>query len=82
MHTWTSDRFGNDNVALHLDRYICNDDWVDFWNYTTWSSLIRHQSDHILCSCLGIFFIPCVTPFKFYKSWTSHDDFRRLVTYV
>jgi len=44
--TWTNGRFGIENVALRLDRGICNQDWINFWRSSSCSALVRHQSDH------------------------------------
>jgi hypothetical protein len=44
--TWTNGRFGNENVALRLDRAVCNEDWINYWRNSSCSALVRHQSDH------------------------------------
>ena len=56
FYTWTNGRFGNDNVALRLDRAVCNEEWINFWRNSTCSALVHHQSDHnpILLSLMMI----------------------------
>ncbi|KEH17749.1 endonuclease/exonuclease/phosphatase family protein [Medicago truncatula] len=44
--TWSNGRLGLENVALRLDRAICNIDWLNLWQRTTCTSLVRHHSDH------------------------------------
>jgi hypothetical protein len=35
LFTWSNGRFGIENVALRLDRSICNDDCINYWcNFT------------------------------------------------
>ena len=41
--TWTNGRFGTVNVALRLDRSICNEEWLAFWHVTCCCALVRHQ---------------------------------------
>ncbi|XP_039686942.1 uncharacterized protein [Medicago truncatula] len=81
--TWSNGRFGMENVALRLDRAVCNEAWVNFWRQSTCSALVRHQSNHnpIL---LSLIFSSAqhASPFKFFKVWTSHVDCRKLVTGV
>lgn len=78
--TWSNGRLGLENVALHLDRAICNIDWLNLWQRTTCTSLVRHHSDHhpILLSVDKANNGQAV-PFKFFKTWVTHDDCRRLV---
>jgi hypothetical protein len=78
--TWSNGRFGNANVALRLDRSICNEDWLAFWRVTCCCTLVRHQSDHHpLLLTADVATVRHAIPFKFYKSWTSHEDCRQLV---
>ena len=78
--TWTNSRFGNDNVALRLDRAVCNEAWINFWRYSSCTALVRHQSDHNpLLLSLIFSTVKHATPFKFFKVWTSHDDCHQLV---
>ena len=78
--TWTNSRFGNDNVALRLDRAVCNEAWINFWRYSSCTALVRHQSDHNpLLLSLIFSTVKHATPSKFFKVWTSHDDCRQLV---
>jgi len=76
FYTWTNGRFGNENVALRLDRAVCNEEWINFLCNSNCSSLVGHQSDHnhILLSLIYST-VKHASPFKFVKSWTSHDGF-------
>jgi len=38
--TWTNGRFGNENVALRLDRAVCNEAWINFWHNSSCSALV------------------------------------------
>jgi len=31
FYTWTNGRFDVENVALRLDRAVCNEEWINFW---------------------------------------------------
>ena len=78
--TWTNGRFGNENVALHLDRAVCNEALINFWRNSSCTALVRHQSDHNpLLLSLIFSTVKHATPFKFFKVWTSHGDCRQLV---
>jgi len=78
--TWTNGRFGIENVALHLDSAVCNEDWINFWRNSSCTALVRHQSDHNPLLLSVIFSdIKHATPFKFFKVWSSHGDCRQLV---
>ncbi|XP_024630290.2 uncharacterized protein [Medicago truncatula] len=81
--TWSNGRFGMENVALRLDRAVCNEAWVNFWRQSTCFALVRHQSVHhpILLSLI-FSSVQHASPFKFFKVWTSHVDCRKLVTEV
>ncbi|XP_039682998.1 uncharacterized protein [Medicago truncatula] len=81
--TWSNGRFGMENVALRLDRAVCNEAWVNFWHQSTCFALVRHQSDHHpLLLSLVFSSVQHANPFKFFKGWTSHVDCRNLVTEV
>jgi len=78
--TWTNGRFSIENVALRLDRAVCNEDWINFWQNSSCSALLRHQSDHNPLLLSVIFYsVKHATPFKKFKVWTSHGDCRQLV---
>jgi len=80
FYTWTNGRFGNENVALRLDRAVCNEEWINFWCNSTCLALVRHKSDHNLILLSLVFStVKHTTPFKFFKVWSSHDDCRKLV---
>lgn len=66
-----------------LDRVICNEAWMDFWNVSSCYTLVRSQSDHfplLLSSSKAIQTFP--SSFKFHKMWISHPDCERLVKEV
>jgi hypothetical protein len=78
--TWTNNRFGDENVALRLDREFCNEEWLNFWHNSACTTLVRHQSDHNPLLLSVIFSaVKHVTPFKFFKMWTSLVDCHKLV---
>ena len=80
FYTWTNGRFGSENVALRLDRAICNEEWINFGRTTSCSALVKHQSVHhplLLSSDFSV--VNRTSTFKFFKTWTSHEDCRRLV---
>jgi len=78
--TLSNGRLGSDNVALRLDRAICNADWVNFWCSSTCSALVRHQSDHHpLLMSMDFCTSKRSGTFKFFKTWTDHEDCRRIV---
>jgi len=68
LYTWTNGRFGIENVALRVDRVICNEEWINFWRNSSCTTLVRHQSDHnpILLSLIFLT-VQHATPFKFFK---------------
>jgi len=82
LYTWHNSRLGTENVALRLDRSICNEDWTCFWCLSSYSALVLHQSNHhpFLLS-LNVNVVKHVVPFKNFKTWTEHEDCRRLVSY-
>ncbi|XP_039690616.1 uncharacterized protein [Medicago truncatula] len=81
FYTWTNGRFGDENVALRLDRAVCNEEWINFWRSSNCADLVRHQSDHhpILLSLIYST-VMHASPFKFFKAWISHDGCRQLVS--
>jgi len=80
FYTWSNGRLSSDNVALQLDRAICNEDWLNFWRSSTCSALVRHQSDHHpLLMSMEFSTTQRSGTFKFFKTWTAHEDCRRLV---
>nr|ABE87589.2 RNA-directed DNA polymerase (Reverse transcriptase); Ribonuclease H; Endonuclease/exonuclease/phosphatase [Medicago truncatula] len=85
FYTWSNGRLGSDNVALRLDRAICNEEWVNFWRSSSCSALgnsalVRHQSDHHpLLMSMDFCTSQRSGNFKFFKTWTEHEDCRRIV---
>jgi len=45
LYTWHNGRFGAENVALSLDRSVCNEEWLNIWRHMNCCALVRHQSD-------------------------------------
>ena len=62
--TWTNGRFGEENVALRLDRAVCIEAWINFWRNSACTALVRHQSDHNPLLLSVIFFF-CETRHSF-----------------
>jgi len=83
LYTWHHGRFNADNVPLCLDRSLCNEEWLNFWHHRNSCNLFRHQSDH-LPLLLFVVASPVrhAMPFKFFKLWTTHEDFHRLVIFL
>lgn len=72
-----------ENVALRLDRAVCNEAWVNFWRQSICSALVGHESDHHpLLLSLVFSSVQHASPCKFFKVWTSHVECRNLVTEV
>ena len=81
LYTWTNGRFSSENIALRLYRAICNEEWINFWRSTSCSALVKHQSDHHpLLLSVDFSGVNRGSSFKNFKTWTSHEDCRRLVT--
>ena len=80
QYTWNNGRLDSDSVFQRLDRAICNEAWIDFWRGTSCTTLMRTQSDHHpLLVCMTLNLTPRTTSFKFFKTWTQHEDCRPLV---
>ena len=78
--TLTNGRFGEENVALRLDRAVCNEEWINFWRNSACTTLVWHQSDHNpLLLYVILSFVQHATPFKKFKMWTTHVDCHKLV---
>jgi len=79
--TWRNGSLNSDNVALRLERAICNEVWINCWHVSSCTTLVQNHSDHhpILVTLLRMPRPLVVFFFKFLKAWTSHDDCRRLV---
>ena len=80
LYTWYNGRLNSDNVALCLDRAICNEAWTEFWGTTTCTAQVRIYSDHnpLLLQMEVNLHKKCNSS-KFFKVWTTHEDCRRLV---
>lgn len=81
--TWSNGRLGAALTEKRLDRVICNDQWLSFWDSFACCSLTRSMSDHfpILISLLkGVITFP--SSFKFLKMWTNHEECRKIIAEV
>lgn len=81
--TWCNDRRGLARTEKRLDRSICNDHWIDFWESTTCSTLPRSRSDHhplLIVSKRGN--VAIHSHFMFQKKWLQHPDCQRVVKEV
>lgn len=80
FYSWTNGRLGTANVALRLDRAICNADWIHYWRKSSCSALVRHQSDHYPLHLTADFSLATRrSTLKFFKTWSSHADCIRLL---
>ena len=80
QYTWNNGRLDSESVFQRLDCAICNEAWIDFWRGTSCTTLMRTQSDHHpLLVCMTLNLTPRTTSFKFFKTWTQHEDCRPLV---
>jgi len=78
--TWNNGRLDSDSVFQRLDRAICNEAWTDFWGITSCMTLVRSQSNHHLLLLHSDFsLIRKTTSFKFFKTWTTHEECRPLI---
>lgn len=73
--TWSNSRRGHAFTEKRLDRVICEDAWLDYWNSSTCSTLTRSKLDHfpILLS-LQKETVQYKSYFKFLKIWIDHQD--------
>jgi hypothetical protein len=80
QYTWNNGRLDTNYVFLRLDRAICNEAWTDFWGITSCTALLRSHSDHHpLLLHLDFSLIRRTTSFKFFKTWTMHEECRPLL---
>lgn len=81
--TWNNGRRCMARIERRLDRAICNDSWLSFWDSSTCCALPKSQSDHhplLMIMKKGPSTGPC--PFKFLAMWADHPDCSRLVSAV
>lgn len=81
--TWINKRRVRSLIEMRLDRSICNDECLAFWNTISCYSLTRYKSDHhplLLHLQRGAKCFP--SSFKFHKIWLDHLDCSRLVPEV
>jgi len=80
--TWSNNREGGAFIAQRLDRAICNDRWIDYWNVISCNTLVRCFSYHFpLLLTLHQQPPTTITPrFKFFKSWTTFDSCEAIVS--
>lgn len=82
-YTWSNGRGTSFHIELRLDRSICNNDRMYFWDSMACCTLPRSQSDHhplLLCLNKGLEQYP--SSFKFFNMWLDHKDCRRVVEEV
>ena len=72
--TWT-----NGTVWQRLDRALANKAWIDTFDVTKVSHLVRERSDHapLLIKC-GVHKV-CSSAFRFLNVWTKHSCFMGVV---
>lgn len=81
--TWANGRRGASLTEKRLDRAVCNDSWLHYWDHFTCCTLTRSNSDHhpiLLSTCKGPRSFP--SHFKFQSMWNEHPDCHRLVSEV
>lgn len=68
---------------MRLDRSICNDECLAYWNSISCCTLTRSHSDHFpLLMTLQKGILKSPSSFKFLSVWSEHPDCRRLVREV
>jgi hypothetical protein len=81
--TWANGRPGGEFVTQRLDRSICNQEWMDFWQNIHCCALFKHNSDHHpLLVSQDLSGVKHPAPFRFFRAWTSHADCVRVVKEV
>lgn len=81
--TWCNGWRGLARTEKRLDRSLCNDHWIDFWESTACCTLPRSRSDHhplVIVSKRGNDAIH--SHFKFQKMWLQHPNCQRVVKEV
>lgn len=81
--TWNNGRGSIHETDLRLDRSICNEDWIDFWDSFSCCTLTRSQSNHhpiMVILNKGTTVVHSI--FKFFKMWVQHPDCNRIVREV
>lgn len=81
--TWSNGRRGHSLTEKRLDRVVCNDAWLSFWDSSSCCTLSRSKSDHfpiLLTLSKGATTFP--SHFKFLSFWTNHGDCRKIITEV
>lgn len=83
FYTWSNGRGFSNHTELRLDRSVCSDEWLNFWEKLSCCTLTKSHSDHylvLLTMSRGEVTYP--PSFKFFKMWIDHPDYRRLIAYV
>lgn len=79
-YTWSKNRSLNGHIEMRLDRAMCIDDWLNFWDNVACCTLTRSHSDHyplLLVLKKGV--VTFLFSFKFQGMWCYHSDCRRFV---
>jgi len=79
--TWTSQRDGGAFMAQRIDRAICNEAWLDYWNVSSYNTLVKCFSDHfpLLLTLHKDPPINVISRFKFFKAWTEFESCESIV---
>lgn len=81
--TWSNGRKLAAHTQKRLDRSICDDNWISYWNSSSCYTLTKCHSDHhplLLIMKKGAKSHP--SPFKFLSMWPDHPDCSRLVSEI
>lgn len=74
--TWTNQRDGRAFMAQRIDRAICNEEWLDYWNVSSCNTLVKSFFDHfpLLMTMHKNPPIIVIPRFKFFKVWTEFES--------
>ncbi|CAL0323863.1 unnamed protein product [Lupinus luteus] len=78
--TWSNRRSGLALTEKRLDRSLCNEDWLSFWQQVSCCTLPRVSSYHyplLLCSTNSNF--NGISSFRFLKMWLHHPGISEVV---
>ena len=79
--TWSNGRLDNNHIQVRLDRTVCNQQSIGFWDAISCSTLSKCHSDHYPILLVLAKGAPArARPFRFLSVWLEHPDCRRLVT--
>lgn len=79
--TWSNGRRSRAYIAPGLNRAICNDSWIQYWNQISCSTLTRSKSyNHPILLSISKEVSSHPSSFKFFKMWIDHPDCRRVAS--